>query len=180
MSLTAASMTAQLISFVLLVSAVILFVGPWMKRQPLAVALSVPLWVHAFRYVALQIFSAQRFGFALSDPLASEIAWGDVAATVLAIVGLWLLHYRSPAARFIVWLLVVESVVDLINATVGGIRENALESAYAVTWLILNFYVPTLWVGVGLMVWQLVARRGETLSERPSAAVSSSLATAHD
>jgi len=139
-NLTAAGLTAQLISFVLLISGVGFVVGPWMKRQPLAMALSVPLWVLAFRYVALQIFSGQRSGFAVSDPLASEIAWGDVAATILAVVGLWLLHYRSPAARIIVWLLVIESVADLVNATVGGIRENALETAQGVTWLILNMY----------------------------------------
>jgi hypothetical protein len=163
-NLTAAGLTAQLISFVLLVSGVVFFIGPWMKRQPLVVALSVPVWVHAFRYVALQVFSAQRFGFAVSDTLASQIAWGDVAATILAAIGLWLLHYRSPAARLVIWLLVLESVADLLNATVGGIRENALETAHSVTWLILNLYVPSLWVGVGLMIWQLIARRGEPLA----------------
>ncbi len=149
-----------------------------MKRQPVAIALSVPLWIHAFRYVALQIFSAQRFGFGVSDTLASQIAWGDVAATMLAVIGLWLLNRGSPGARLVIWLPVVESVADLLNATVGGIRENALETAQSVTWLILNVYVPSLWVGVGLMVWQLVARRGETLFERPTAALRSSPATA--
>jgi len=178
--LTAAGITAQLMSFVVLISAVVLIVGPWMRRQPLAIAVSVPLWVHAFRYVALQIFSAQRFGFAASDTLASEIAWGDVAATILAVIGLWMLHFRSPTARLIIWLLVVESVADLVNASVGGIRENALETATGVTWVIVNMYVPGLCVGVGLMVWQLGARRGETLSERPTAVVTASLAPAHD
>src|SRR5579864_7134777 len=100
-----------------------------MSGKPQAVALAVPLWIHAFRYVALQIFSAQRFGFAISDALASEIAWGDVAATVLALAGLWLLHYRSPVAKLVVWALVIESLIDLGNATVGGVRENALETA---------------------------------------------------
>jgi hypothetical protein len=168
-SLTVASITAQLISFVLLITTTVLFVGPWINRKPLAVALTVPLWIHAFRYVALQIFSAQRFGFAVSDTLAIEIAWGDVAGTVLAVAGLWLLHYRSPVAKLVVWVLVIESLIDLGNATVGGIRENALETASAVTWLILSFYVPGLWVSAGIMVWQLVTRRGEALANQPSA-----------
>jgi hypothetical protein len=163
-SLTAAGLIAQLISFVMLITATVLVVGPWMNRRPLAVALAVPLWIHVFRYVALQIFSAQRSGFAVSDALAGEIAWGDVAATVLAAAGLWLLHYRSPVVRLIVWALVVESVIDLANATIGGVRENALDSASGVTWLILNLYVPSLWVTAGLMAWQLLARRGEELT----------------
>lgn len=165
MSLAAASLIAQLISFALLITATVLFVGPWMNGKPLAVALAVPLWIHAFRYVALQIFSAQHFGFAVSDALASEIAWGDVAASRLAIAGLWLLHYRSPLAKLVVWALVIESVIDLANATVGGIRENALETASSVTWLILSFYVPGLWVTAALMAWLLVRRREEALTE---------------
>ena len=168
MSLPAASLSAQMISFVLLITALVLLVGPWMNRKPLAVALSLLLWIHAFRYVALQIFSAQRFGFAISDALASEIAWGDVAATLLAIAGLWLLHFRSPVAKVVAWVLVIESVIDLANATVGGIRENALETATGVSWLILSFYVPALWVSTGLMAWLLVLRRGQALTDQPA------------
>ncbi len=80
---------------------------------------------------------------------------GDMAATILAMVGLWPLHNRSPAARLIIWLLAVESIADLVNATVGRVRENALETPQGVTWLILNLYAPSLWVAVGMTVWQL-------------------------
>jgi hypothetical protein len=69
-----------------------------MKRVPLAVALCVPLWVHAFRDVALQVFSAQHFGFRISDGVAGEIAWGDVAGAGLALIALWLLRRDSRAA----------------------------------------------------------------------------------
>ncbi len=163
MSLTSAGLIASAISFIMLISVAVLYVGPWMNRQSLAVALSLPLWIHAGRYIALQIFSAQRFGFVVSDNLAGQIAWGDVAGALIALLGLWLLHYRSAAARFTIWVLVVESVVDLGNATIGGIREGALETAFAVTWLNLNVYAPALWVGVGLLVWQLLTRRHEAL-----------------
>jgi hypothetical protein len=176
-SLPAASLTAQVISFALLITTIVLVVGPWMNRKPLAVALGTLLWIHAFRYVALQIFSAQRFGFAISDALASEIAWGDVAATLLAIAGLWLLHFRSPVAKVVAWVLVIESVIDLANATLGGIRENALESATGVTWLILSFYVPALWVSTGLMAWLLVLRRGQAFADQPANGSARVLAT---
>jgi hypothetical protein len=60
-----------------------------------------------------------------------------------------------------VWLFVIESAADLLNATLMGIREQAFESAPAVTWLILTFYAPALWTSLALLVWQLVTRRGE-------------------
>lgn len=156
MSLTAAGLIATAISFLAFSMLAIWYIGPWMRRQPLAIALSGPLWVHAFRYVALQIFSAQHFGFRISDAAASEIAWGDVAGAVLALAALWLLRRGSRAAVLVVWVFVVESALDLLNATATGIREQALESAFAVTWLILNMYAPLLWVTLALVVWRLV------------------------
>jgi hypothetical protein len=166
MNLTAAGLLATALSFWLVLTAAVWYVVPWMKRQPVAVALSLPLWLHAFRYVALQIFSAQRFGFDVPDGLAHEIAWGDVLGATLALVGLWLLRYRSRAALPVVLLFAVETGIDLLNALVMGIRAHALETAHAVTWLILNLYVPVLWVSFGLLVWQLVSRRSEDLAGR--------------
>jgi hypothetical protein len=76
---------------------------------------------------------------------------------------LWLLYAPSPLARIVVWLFVVETVVDLLNATVMGIRGEALASAHDVTWLILCFYVPALWSSLVLLMLQLVTRRAEQL-----------------
>lgn len=159
MSVTAAGLIAIAFSFVLFITAAVWYAAPWMTRQPLAIALSLPLWVHAFRYVALQVFSAQAFGLRMSDSLANEIVWGDVAGAALAFAALWLLRRGSRAAIPVVWLFVVETIVDLVNATVMGIRERAAETAYATTWLILDIYVPLLWVTLGLVVWRLISQR---------------------
>ena len=159
MSLTAAGLIAVAISFVLFITAAVWYAAPWMKRQPLVIALSLPLWVHAFRYVALQVFSAQAFGLRISDSLANEIAWGDVAGAALAFAALWLLRRGSRAAIPMIWLFVVETIVDLVNATIMGIRERAAETAFATTWLILDLYVPLLWVTLGLVVWRMVSQR---------------------
>jgi hypothetical protein len=163
MDLTVASLVATAISFVAFILAALWYAVPWMKRRSLAVALAVPLWIHAFRYVALQDFSAHRFGFHISDSLVREIAWGDVAGAVLALAALWLLRSRSRAAVFVIWLFVVETTVDFTNALVISIRERTSETASAVTWLILNLYVPLLVVSLALLVWQLLSRRGEDL-----------------
>lgn len=159
MSLTAAGLIGTAISLLAFVVLAVWYAAPWMRREPLAVALSLPLWVHVFRYVALQIFSAQHFGFRISDALASEIAWGDVAGALLALAALWLLRRGSGAAVVVVWVFVVESALDLLNATVGGIRESGFQSAFAVTWLILAIYAQLLWVTLALVVWRLVMQR---------------------
>ena len=164
MNLTAAGLLAITFSFATLAAMAVAYVAPWMRRHSLAVALSACLWIHAFRYVALQIFSARRFGFDLPLSAAREIAFGDVAGAALALLGLWLLARGSRHALLVIWLFAIETALDLAWGTVLGIHDKALHTAHDVTWLILNFYVPLLWVSLGLVVWQLASRRDEPLT----------------
>jgi hypothetical protein len=58
-------------------------------------------------------------------------------------------------------LLAMTLSVDLGNAAVMGIRDDLFDRATDVSWLILTFYVPALWVSVALVAWQLWTRRAE-------------------
>jgi hypothetical protein len=42
-----------------------------------------------------------------------------------------------------------------------GIRHHATDTAHDLTWVILNFYVPVLWVSLVLAAWLLITRRSE-------------------
>jgi len=138
-------------------------VAPWLSRRSLAAALIPLLWVHAFRHVALQILSAQKFGFAVSDALRDRILYGDLTGMVLALLSIFSVRSRSRFAIPLVWVFVVATVVDLVDGNIGGIREGVLGQASGVTWLILTFYVPILWTSLGLIVWQLLRRGSEPL-----------------
>jgi len=124
----------------------------------------VLLWVQAFRHVALQIFSAQRFGFAVSDSTRDQIAAGDLIGMLLAIAAIVALRYRWRFAPVLVWLLVAETLVDLVYTSLLGVQEQLFTSASNLTWLIVSFYVPLLWVNLGLIVWQMYARGDEPLA----------------
>jgi hypothetical protein len=128
-------------------------------RSPHALVL-----INAFRHVALQIFSAQHFGFAVSDGTRDRIAAGDLIGMALAVVAIVALHYRARVAAFLVWVLVAETALDLVYTTILGIQEHLYATASAVTFLIVAFYVPLLWTSVVLMAWQLYSRRNEPLA----------------
>jgi len=164
MTLLSAAVLASLLSFALCMIAAVLYVAPWLGAQQRADALAPLLWIHAFRHVALQIFSAQQFGFAVSNDTRDQIAGGDVIGMILAVASIVALHYRVRAAPLLIWMFVAETTLDLVNSTIAGIHEQLFASASGVTWLILTFYVPLLWVSLGLVVWQLHARRQEPLS----------------
>jgi hypothetical protein len=162
--LTAAALVAMALSFVVFATAAAWYAVPWMRAVALGVAITPLLWIHAFRYIALQLFSAQEFGFAIPDLTRDGIVYGDLVGMALALATLYALRHRWRLAIALAWGFVVATVLDLGNAAVMGIREHLFDKATDVSWLILTFYVPALWVSVALVVWQLWTRRDERLT----------------
>jgi hypothetical protein len=161
--LTPAQASAQLISLIVLGAMARWYIVPWLNGQTRARALTALLWVHVFRYVALQVFSAQRDGFPISDGGAIEIVIGDVAGAVIAFTTIALLRRRARLAIALAWLLAMETAYDTVANIHGGVQEHLMGAASGVTWMILTFFVPMVVVSSVLMVWQLYARRGEQL-----------------
>ena len=83
---------------------------------------------------------------------------------ILAVAAIVALRWRARIAALLVWVFVAATAIDLVNATIAGVREQLFAKASGLTWLILTFYVPLLWVSLGLVVWQLYARRHEPLA----------------
>ena len=158
-----AQASAQFLSLIVFAAAARWYVVPWLNNHTRAEALIALLWVHVFRYVALQVFSAQRDGFPISDSGAMEIVVGDVAGAVIAFAAIALLRYRVRLAIPLAWLLVLETVYDTFTNIQGGVREHLMGAASGVTWMVLTYFVPMVVVSCVLLVWQLYARRGQAL-----------------
>jgi hypothetical protein len=154
---------AQFVSLIVYAVIARWYVVPWLRRRQRADALIALLWVHVFRYVALQVFSAQRDGFRISDGGAMDIVVGDVAGAVLAFITIMLLRYRIRAGVPLAWLLAAETAYDTVDNIRGGIHEHLMGAAGGVTWLVLVYYVPMVVVSLVLIIWQLYSRRGEAL-----------------
>ena len=154
---------AMTASFAVATCAAVWYVVPWLRTRPMALGLTVLLWIHVPRYVALQIFSSVEHGLGLTDSLRDQIAYGDVLGAVLAFAAIALFRFAPKAAPAVTWLFVVATVIDLANAGWGGVREEAFATATDTSWLILTFYVPILWVSVGLVAWRL--RVGDAVTD---------------
>ena len=155
---------AQLISLAVYITVAVWYVAPWLARRERAEALIALLWLHVFRYVALQIFSAQQEGFPISMDGAMEVVIGDVGGAIIAFVAVVLLRLRASAGVALAWLLVIETATDTVLNIHGGIEEHLMGAAGGVVWMILVFYVPAIVVSVGLLAWQLVVRRHEAIA----------------
>ena len=159
-----AQAAAQLLSLLVYATLARWYVAPWLARLSRAEALAPLMWIHTFRYVALQAFSAQRDGFPISDGGLIDIVIGDLAGSAIALATLFALRHRSRLAVPLAWLLVIETAYDTVSNIRGGAQEHLLGAAGGVTWMILAFYVPLVVVSLVLIAWQLVARRGEALA----------------
>ncbi len=161
--LTPAQASAQLLSLIVFGAMARWYVVPWLNSHARADALIALLWVHVFRYVALQVFSAQQTGFPISDGGAMEIVVGDVAGAVMAFATIALLRHRLRLAIPLAWLLVAETAYDTVTNIHGGVREHLMGAASGVTWFVLVYFVPMVVVSGVLLAWQLYARRREPL-----------------
>lgn len=170
MDLLAANLIASLITLIAFTMVALWYLAPALKRKPLAVALTILLWFHAFRYVALQIFSAGAVGgLNASSGTLQTIAFGDLVTAVLALISIAALRRGLGAARVLVWATAIIGTADLVSATVVGISGHLIDTASNWSWIILAVYVPVLWITAVMIFWQLLTRRNELLS-RPAAA----------
>jgi hypothetical protein len=124
--LMGAQAAAQLMSLVLLGLAARWHVIPWLNGRGRADALNALLWVHAFRYVALQVFAAQRDGFPISDGAAMGIVLGDLGGAFLALITIALLRRRIRFGIPLAWLLAAETAYDTVVNIRSGSHEQLL------------------------------------------------------
>lgn len=119
--------------------------------------------VHLGRTLCLQVYSSQDAGLKMPNAIRDQIVLGDLAGWALALFILFCLHWRLRLSIPLIWLLVVETAVDLAVGTVGLIHAGAIGDVNGTSWLIVAFYLPIVQVALVLTIWQLVTRRGEPL-----------------
>ena len=100
MNLALANLLATVVTVAVAISIGLWYLAPALRRRPVAKALTVLVWFHVGRHVAMQIFSAAEIGgLAASTSAQRTIAFGDLATAVLALgaYGCSGAHSRLPA-----------------------------------------------------------------------------------
>jgi hypothetical protein len=157
---------AQFISIALYLLIALWYVAPLLQKLSRAEALATLLWVHVFRYVVLYIFAARREGYVISDPATLELVVGDLAGAVIALGAVGLLRWRPRIGLVFSWLLVLETAGDLFSAIYFRRIDPPRPEAVGPWWFIYGFFGPLILVSTALLVWQLIARRQESLAGR--------------
>lgn len=116
--------------------------------------------IHVFRYIGLVAlvpthFDAADFGF--SAAYLNQVAYGDFAAGLLAVLAIFATLGKWKRASLIRWAFVIIGTLDTLNAgpnfALNIVDQNKVE---ALGWLILTVYVPALVVTeIALILWLL-------------------------
>ena len=140
------------------------YVVPWLKKLDKRQALTAPLWIHVFRYLALYLLVAQREGYAISEQVLNVVVVGDLSGAVLALTGIILLRMRSRLGPIFVALVLIASIIDIVVGSYFRSIHGQDPEATGVWWLVFVFFAPAVLVSMPLLGWQLYKRRAEALT----------------
>jgi hypothetical protein len=127
------------------------YVWPALRAMPRYDALRLLAAFSAFRFEGMNFMVPGFVSPELSSSFASQVAWGDFIAAILALLSMAALSWRWAIAIPIVWIFNVWGALDLLNAYYLGVTQMRDPGLLAA-----GIYVPTLYVPLLLVSHTLI------------------------
>jgi hypothetical protein len=127
------------------------YIWPELRLQPRAAALRPLLILHSFRFMGLAFLVPGVVSPDLPSAFARSAAYGDIIATVLALLALASLPSR--AGFVVAWMFNLWGSADLLNAfyQANSVRLGLHAGQLGATYFIPTVFVPLLLITHGLM-----------------------------
>jgi hypothetical protein len=136
------------------------YVAPAIQRLEVRDALTPLFLVQALRYLPSTAFAPGQVDAHIPTAAMAEIAYGDLASAVLALVAVVFLHYRVPRAIAVAWLVNVVTSLDWLYASFLAASSRLATYAMGGNWYIINYYVPLIAVVHVLIFARLMQEKG--------------------
>ncbi len=137
-----------------------IYVWPPLRSLPRENALRILAALHAFRFEGMNFLVVGFVSPALNPAVASQIAWGDFAAAILALFSIAALTWRWRLAIPIVWIFNLWGTADLLNAYFKGATQTGDVGRFGA-----GIYIPTLFVPILLaahvLAFMVLLKRGD-------------------
>jgi hypothetical protein len=125
------------------------YLWPELRRQPRTNAMRQLLLLHSFRFVGLSFLLPGVVSPDLSAAWAHPAAYGDLIATVLALIAL--AGLRSRLGLTLVWVFNVWGSIDLLFGFYQGYRVGLEPGQLGAAYFIVTVLVPLLLITHGLL-----------------------------
>jgi len=158
LALSGLQFTLSLVLFALVAT---WYVTPALDKLPARAALAPLFLVHALRYLPSSAFAPGQVGAAVPMNAMAEIAYGDLASAVLALVAAWALYHRWSGAVVVAWFVNTLTSLDWLNAGYVAVSNRLATYPMGGNWYIINYYVPLIGV-VHVMIFARLFRMRAT------------------
>lgn len=128
---------------------------PRLRGRSTADAARPILFLHAFRFMGLTFLIPGVVSPDLAGTFARQVAYGDLAAAVLALLALAMLNSKMSALP--IWVFNIVGAVDLLNAYYMGNRVSLVPGQLGATYVIPTLVVPLLLV-THVLVFRILLR----------------------
>src|SRR5215469_8467402 len=134
------------------------YIWPELRLRSRAEALRPLLILHSFRFVGLAFLVPGVVSPDLPSAFAHSAAYGDIIATVLALLAL----ISLPSSGIVIaWIFNVWGTVDLFNAFYQANHARLMAGQLGATYFIPTFIVPLLLITHGIGFRILLQRQAQ-------------------
>jgi hypothetical protein len=150
-----------LMSFVAFALVTKLYIWPRLRLRSLERndALVPLLLPHSFRFIGLSFLVPGVVSPSLPSAFAAPAAYGDLVASMFAVVAIMALSMRASSATLLVWLFNVWGAADLLFAFYQGLFGQLDARMLGAAFFIPTAIVPPLLIIHGLIFWLLLRPR---------------------
>ena len=141
-----------------------IYVWPALRAMPRRDALRLLAAFHAFRFLGMDFLVSGFVSSQLRSDFAAQVGWGDLIATMLALLSMAALSWRWSIATPIVWIFNIWGTLDLLNAYYMGVTKIGNPGLLGAGIYIPALYVPVLLVS-HFLIFQLLVR--DRSAEKP-------------
>lgn len=134
------------------------YIWPNIRERPPKSALSPFLLYACLRVNGLMFLMPGLVSPALPSAFAVPTAYGDLTATVLALLALACVRYENAAAVPMLWLFNVVGLLDLIYANISTFKDHVDPAYLGVSYYLAVLNVPAM-VVVHIMIFAYLLRR---------------------
>jgi hypothetical protein len=126
-----------------------IYVVPRLDRLDFPTVMTPILLLHAFRHLGLMFLAPGAVYTGIPGRFAIQAAYGDLLASVLALIALWAVRRGSRFARILVWIFNIEGTLDFLNAI---FLSNV---THADPYMGPAYWIPAFWVPLLLVTHYL-------------------------
>ena len=138
------------------------YIAPILSKLPLRTALQPLLLMHGLRGLGMTLLVTAVVSPEVPRAFATQVAYGDLLATGLALLALAGLRARWAFAPVLVWVFNLEGFADLLLAFYSGVRLDVTRYQLGAAWYIPTFVVPALLV-THIMIFSMLIKRPRSM-----------------